>query len=207
MGYSHDIPGGAAWSVTVRAHRAVTFTALGDDANLALLLIGGDRVDRLNLPDTLKAQMSACVRAPMVLMSDRGLALASVTGSSLEWHDALTGFSARAGLVSELVKHGLGEADLHGCVNVFTKIAIDDVAGLAYVPGHCRAGDTLTLRTEQDVLLVAAATPHPYRPGRSAPAGVRVEVDVVEPAGPGDPSHRFRDESARALDQTRKALL
>src|ERR1019366_7305437 len=125
--YRHDIAGGSAWSTPVRAGRLITLTALDADANLSVLLIGSDRLDRLNVPDTLKAQMSACIRAPMVLMSDRGLALASVVASSLDWHDALTGFAhdrsciglTSNGLIIELAKHGLGEADLHGCVNFF----------------------------------------------------------------------------------------
>jgi uncharacterized protein len=230
MGYAHEIPGGAAWSATLRAARTVTFTARGADANLSLLLVSADRLDRLNIPDTLKAQMSACIRPPMVLMSDRGQALASVTGSSLDWHDALTGFgheshlrrfgpssygtdrndwrrAAHTGLVSELTRHGLSEVDLHGCVNVFTKIAVADDSGLSYSPGHCRDGDTFTLRTEQDLLLVAATAPHPMNPGPWAPAPVLVEVGIAEPPAPDDPSRTFRDESARALDETRKALL
>jgi len=242
MGYAHEIPGGAAWSAVVRAGRRVTLTARGDDANLSLLLFGQDfgaRLDRLNIPDTLKAQMSGCIRPPMVLMSDRGQALASVTASTLDWHDALTGFghefhlerfgpssyatdrnewrrAARTGLVSELTKHGLSEVDLHGCVNVFTKIAISDstvlgdTAGLAFVPQHGRAGDTFTLRTEQDLLLVASNTPHPMNPGRWAPAAVLVEVGIADPPAlsiSDDPSALFRDESARALEETRKALL
>ncbi|HEY1966839.1 MAG TPA: DUF1989 domain-containing protein [Pseudonocardia sp.] len=230
MGYAHEIPGGAAWSAPVRAGRTVTFTAAGPDANLCLLLVGSDRVDRLNIPDTLKAQMSACIRPPMVLMSDRGLALASVIASTLDWHDALTGFgheqhlsrfgpssygtdrnawrrAARTGLVSELTKHGLSETDLHGCVNVFTKIAVADDSGLSYRPGHCRTGDTFTLRTEQDLLLVTAATPHPMNDGPWAPPPVLVEVDIAAPPAEDDPSYTFRAESARALDQTRKALL
>jgi len=238
MGYAHEIPGGAAWSAVVRAGRRVTLTARGDDANLSLLLFGQDfgaRLDRLNIPDTLKAQMSGCIRPPMVLMSDRGQALASVTASTLDWHDALTGFghefhlerfgpssyatdrnewrrAARTGLVSELTKHGLSEVDLHGCVNVFTKISISDGtvdggAGLAFVPGHGRAGDTFTLRTEHDLLLVASNTPHPMNPGRWAPAAVLVEVGIADPPAPDDPSALFRDESARALEATRKALL
>ncbi|WP_028935991.1 DUF1989 domain-containing protein [Pseudonocardia spinosispora] len=230
MGYAHDIPGGAAWSARVRAGRTITFTADAADANLSVLLIGADRLDRLNVPDTLKAQMSVCIHAPMVLMSDRGQALASVVASSVDWHDALTGFgheshlgrfgpssyatdrnawrrAAHTGLVSELTKHGLSGTDLHGCVNVFTKIAVDDRAGLRYLPGHCTAGDTLVLRTEQDLLLVAAAVPHPMNPADWAPVGVRVDIDLAEPPEPDDPSHTFRPESARALDETRKALL
>lgn len=242
MGYQHEIPGGAAWSATVRARRRVTFTAGGPDANLVLLIVGADRTDRLNIPDTLKAQMSACIRPPMVLMSDRGLALASVVESSLGWHDALTGFghdthlerfgpssyagdrnawrrSARTGLISELTKHGLGETDLHGCVNVFTKIGISERAGLTYVDGHCRGGDTFTLRSEQDVLLIVAATAHPMNPAPWTPAAVTVAVAADlgdEPpicaeqpicAAPDDPSYLFREESARALVATREAFL
>ncbi|MCW2524275.1 MAG: Urea carboxylase-related aminomethyltransferase [Frankiales bacterium] len=233
--YRHEIPGGAAWSSPVRAGRLVTFTAQGPDANLTTLLLGADRLDRLNVPDTLKAQMSARITAPMVLMSDRGLALASVTASSLDWHDALTGIgheqhltrfgpssygvdrndwrrSARTGLVSELNKHGLGEADLHGPVNFFTKVGITEDAkcSFGFVTGHSGAGDSVTLRTEQDVLVVCAATQHPLNPGPYAPAAVLVEVSLAPPtelAGPDDPSVQFRPESARALEQTRKAFL
>jgi uncharacterized protein YcgI (DUF1989 family) len=235
MGYRHEIPGGAAWSATVRAGRRVEFTAGGAGANLALLIIGADRLDRLNVPDTLKAQMSACIRPPMVLMSDRGLALASVVGSTLDWHDALTGFghdthlerfgpssyaldrngwrrSARTGLVSELTKHGLSESDLHGCVNVFSKVAVTGDSRLSHVAGHCRDGDTLTLRAEQDLLLVAATAPHPMDPGPWSPPSVHVTVTAgAEPVAgdlvPDDPSYLFRDESARALTATREAFL
>lgn len=218
--YRHDIPGGSAWSAPVRGGRLVTLTALGAGANLSVLLVGSDRLDRLNVPDTLKAQMSACIRAPMVLMSDRGLALASVVASSLDWHDALAGFAQSRlrhgpfsngpvsnGLSIELAKHGLGEADLHGCVNFFSKVAIDQQARLRFVPGHSRARDTVTLRTEQDLLLFATATAHPLDDTEYCdPAAVRVEVGLAAPPEPGDAPARFRPESARALDQTRKVF-
>lgn len=226
-GFGHDVPGGAAWSAPVPAGRLITLTALDAGTNAAVLLFGADRLDRLNVPDTLKSQMSACVRAPMVLMSDRGLALASVTSSTLDWHDCLTGFghdrhldrfgpssyatdrngwrrSARTGLLSELTKHGLGEADLHGCVNFFSAVvpADDERATLGYRTGHASAGDTVTLRTEQDVLLVLSTAPHPLAPGGWAPGALRIEVGPAPAVGPDDPSLQFRDESARALEMT-----
>jgi len=230
--YSHEVPGGAAWSTPVQAGRLVTLTALGDGANCSTLLIGRDRLDRLNVPDTLKSQMSACIAAPMVLMSDRGLALASVVESSLDWHDCLTGFghdahlkrfgpssyaehrndwrrSARTGLLSELTKHGLGESDLHGCVNFFAKVAIaaDDSASLAFVPDHSRACDTVTLRTELDLVLVLSTAPHPLDDSTAyAPAGVRVDVTRAPAVAEDDASWTFRDESARALEETRRVL-
>jgi uncharacterized protein YcgI (DUF1989 family) len=232
VSWAHEIPGGAAWSTPVRAARLVTLTALGPDANASVLLFGPDRLDRLNMPDTMKAQMSACVRPPMVLMSDRGLALASVVSSTVDWHDCLTGFghdahleqfgpssyaehrndwrrSARSGLVSELTKHGLGEADLHAPVNFFGKVRIDvhdTRAALAWVGGHADAGDQVVLRTEQDVLLVLSTAPHPLSTAAYAPAGVLVEVTPAPAAAEDDPSWLIRDESARALEMSRRVL-
>ena len=231
MSYAHEIPGGAAWSAPVPAGRLVTLTALADDANATVLLFGADRLDRLNVPDTMKAQMSARVRPPMVLMSDRGLALASVVSSTSDWHDCLTGIghdvhlerfgpssyaehrnewrrSARAGVVSELAKHGLGEADLHGPVNFFTKVGIaEDARGsLSWVAGHSDTDDDVVLRTEQDLLVVLSTAPHPLSTGPYEPAGVRITVTPAPHPTPDDPSLLFRPESARALEMSRRVL-
>jgi len=183
----------------VRAGRLVTLTALGPDGCASVLLFGADRLDRLNVPDTCKAQMSACIRPPMVLMSDRGLALASVVASSLEWHDCLTGCGqARAGLLSEMAKHGLGESDLHGSVNFFSQVipGDDERATLSYRSGHSVEGDCVTLRTELDLLLVVS-TPR---------VGVRIDVTPAPVPGPDDASAQFRDESARALEMSGRVL-
>lgn len=229
---SHDIPAGAAWSVLVRSGRELRLTALGPGANCSTLVFAAHHpVDRLNVPDTLKAQLSAKVCPPMVLMSDRGLALCSVTGSSLRWHDALCGHSldahvarfgpssyerdgnawrrsARAGLLAELRKHGRGTADLHGCVNFFAKAAIsDDPAGtLAFEPDHALTDDWVALRAELDLLVVLSTAPHPLDP-RWAPQAVRAQVRAVEPAGRDDPSWTFRAESERALLLAREVLV
>lgn len=228
---SHDIPPGAGWSLQVRAGRALRLTALGPGANCSTLLFAAnDPVDRMNVPDTLKAQMSARIHPPMVLMSDRGVGLASVTGSSLDWHDALCGHStdvhvaafgpssyatdrnewrrsARSLLVSELTKHGRGVADLHATVNFFSKVATsdDETGTLMFVAEHSVAGDWVSLRCEVDLLVVCATAPHPLD-ARWQPAGVRAEVLAMSPPAPDDPSALFRDESARALAAARSVF-
>jgi uncharacterized protein YcgI (DUF1989 family) len=189
-----------------------------------LLYAAADPLERLNIPDTLKAQMSACVRAPLVLMSDLGRALCSVTGSSLDWHDAVTGHSldhhvaqrfgpsdyaadgndwrrsARALLLDELATLGLGKRDLHATVNWFVKVAPDS-AGVLSWQAHAKTGDWVSLRAEQDVLVVIGTAPHPLDPAQSwAPAGIRAAMSTVDSPGPGDPSRVFRAESARALE-------
>ncbi|HEY0559991.1 MAG TPA: DUF1989 domain-containing protein [Frankiaceae bacterium] len=229
----HTVPGGAAWTVRLRAGRVLRLALAGDGGNAAVLLFpDADRHDRLNVPDTLKAQLSFCVRPSMVLMSTLGRGLATVIGSSLDWHDAVTGhslpahlarfgpssyatdrndqrLSARDGLVSELRKQGLGERDLHACVNFFSKVvpADDDRGTLSFVPGHGRAGDWVELRAALDLLVVLATAPHPMDAASWQPAGVRVTV-LDRPDSPDRSASAVpvRDESRRAL-ATAEAVL
>jgi urea carboxylase-associated protein 2 len=229
-----QIPAGAAWSLVLRRGEQLRLVALADGANASLLLHAVERpLERLCVPDTLKAQLQARVRPPMVLLSDAGRALVSMTGSSLDWHDALTGCSnqaqvhdrygpsdyaadrnawrqsARTGLLDELAKHGLGERDLAPTVNLFSKVAVADDAraSVTFVPGHARAGDWVALRAELDVLLTLSTAPHPLDPRPSwAPSGLAVEVSPAEPPGADDPSRTFRAESARALAETERTV-
>ena len=202
MNGAHAVPGGAAWSLRLPRGRALRLDCLADGANASMLAYAAvDPVERLNIPDTLKAQMSGCVRPPMVLMSGHGRALCSVTSSSLDWHDAVTGYSTVAAgrLLDELATLELGRRDLHASVNWFTKVAPDANGGLDFVPGHARAGDTVTLRAEQDLLLLLCTERHPLDPETAPPAGVRATVTPAGPVPATDPSWTFRPESARAL--------
>jgi uncharacterized protein len=224
---SYDLPGGAAISLVIPVHDVVRLTTLGEGGNVSMLLFAArGPYERLNLPDTLKAQMSARITAPMVLMSHLGKALASVTGSSLDWHDALTAHStdeqvlarygassygvdrnewrrsARKGLLDELWKHDLGPRDLHANVNWFTKVVPgDDERGtLRFVEGWSSAGDWVDLRAEQDLLMVLSTSMHPLDPSPEwAARGLRVDLGHGLPPAHDDPSRLFRAESARSL--------
>jgi urea carboxylase-associated protein 2 len=227
-GYSIEVPGGAAESLRLRRHRTLTLRALGPGANVSMLIYAlDDPTERLNVPDTLKAQMSARIKPPMTLMSDMGRALASVTGSSLDWHDAITGHSlptaveqrfgpssyaedrnewrrsARFGLLTELWKHDLGARDLHANINFFSKVAAagDERGSLTYVPGHAAEGDWATLRAEIDLLIVLSTSPHPLDPAETwHPAGVLLEVAESPAPGADDASRTWRAETGRSLE-------
>ncbi len=224
---TYDLPGGAAISLVVPAHDVVRLTTLGSGGNASMLIFAArSPYERLNVPDTLKAQMSARITPPMVLMSHLGKALCSVTGSSLDWHDAITGhstddqvrerfgessygvdrnewrLSARRGLLNELWKHDLGERDLHATVNWFTKVvpADDERGTLTFVTDHATAGDWVELRAEQDVLIILSTSMHPMDPSTEwLPRGLRIEVRHGEAPPDDDPSRLFRAESARSL--------
>ena len=234
-GYSIEVPGGAAESLRLRRHRTLTMHSLGFGPNVSMLIYAlDDLTERLNVPDTLKAQMSARIRPPMTLISDMGRALASVIGSSLDWHDAITGHSlsdavesrygpssyaadrndwrrsARSALLDELWKHGLGLRDLHANVNFFSKVAAsDDERGtLRYVPGHAAEGDWVSLRAEIDVLVVLSTAPHPLDPTETwDPAGIRLEVAAGPAPGPDDPARNWRAETSRAMELAERSYV
>jgi uncharacterized protein len=230
---AETVPGGAARSFVLRRHTLLRLEADGPGACASTLLYAADRLaERLCVPDTLKAQMQVRIRPPMALMSDAGRALASVTGSSLDWHDALSGHStdrhvarygptsyqqhrngwrqsARAGLLDELAKWDLGERDLHATVNFFCAVvpSDDDRGSLSWRPGHCTAGDWVQLRAETDVLVVLSTAPHPLDPATEwRPAGVRLTTRAGATPGADDPTRTFRAESARSLAETERSV-
>jgi len=199
---SHTVPGDAGWSLRLPRGYALRLECLGAGGNASMLAYAAaDPVERLNIPDTLKAQMSGCVRPPMVLMSGHGRALCSVVSSTVDWHDAVTGYGPAAGrlLLDELATLGLGRRDVHATVNWFSKVAPNAAGGLAFVPGHARSGDSVTLRAEQDLLLVMCTARHPLDPDPAPAPAVRATVSPAEPVSDTDPSWTFRPEAIRAL--------
>src|ERR1700733_8121962 len=104
--YTEEIPGGGAWSGVVRRHMTLRLTDLEGGANVGLMAYNADHpLDRLNLPDTLKAQYTARLTRGHVLMSDMGRALISITADTVGWHDPLGGHGNTA-----LVKSKYGTA-------------------------------------------------------------------------------------------------
>lgn len=228
--FEEIIPAGAMWSMAIARHRLVRFAALGANANLAALLFNARQpLDRLNVPDTLKALHTAKLTRGHVLMSDMGHALASLVDDSLGWHDPLGGLSTRAEIEAkygahpyqefrngwhrnardnflvELGKHGLGERDIVANVNFFSRVAADDEGRLSFTADHAPAGANFTLRTEMDVLLVLSNTPHPLAPAGAYPrVDVKIEIESADAPAADDFCRNFRPECARALALTER---
>ncbi|HZG85606.1 urea amidolyase associated protein UAAP1 [Paenibacillus sp.] len=227
--WSKTIPPGGKWSGTVGKNKLVRFTTAEAGANVAALLYHADDLtERYNMPDTLKAQYTAHLTAGNVLMSDNGRALASIVEDSLGWHDPLGGITtkdlterkygkttyqelrngwlknARDNFAAELTRNGLGLRDLVPVVNLFSKVVCEEGGALRFVPGHCPAGATVTLRTELDTLFVVSNTPHPLDPSETYPS-VPVTIEVL-PAEPVDPATdrcvNHRGENRRAFENT-----
>ncbi|RXZ01401.1 urea amidolyase associated protein UAAP1 [Fictibacillus sp. S7] len=227
---SYVIPAGGKWSVTIQRGKQITFTALGDGANVSLLLYNASNTaERYNMPDTLKAQHTSHLTAGHVLMSDNGRVMASITEDSLGWHDPLSGYVTRKtvderfGKTSyqkkrndwyrsgdenfkvELFRQGMTVRDLVPVVNLFSKVFCNEDGELHFVPGHSKKGDVITLRTEMDVILMVSNTPNPLDSSSSYPS-VPIELLVTDaaPVAEDDPCVNHCPENRRAFENTWK---
>ena len=225
---SERVPGGGHWSYSLPRGTTLRLTALDAGANLSLVLYSSrEKLERYNMPDSLKAQHTAHYTRGHVLMSDMGRAMASITADSLGWHDPLgllldnwrmrekygahdyqsarNGMyrSGRDGLLIEIGKYGLAKRDLVAPVNFFSKVAVDAEGRFRYVSGHAQAGDYVDLRLDMDVLVAFSAAPHPLDPSPEyAPGKVGLAVWRSGPAPADDYCRAFRPENARALFNT-----
>lgn len=230
---SEQIPAGGMWSMRIQRHRTLRLTALAAQANVSALFFNATNpLDRLNVPDTLKALHTAKITKGHVLMSDMGHALASVVEDTLGWHDPLAGYStpeiirksfgtgsyqecrndflrnSHDNFLIELNKHGLGLRDLVACINFFSKVTANDQGQLHLQSDHCKGGEGITLRTEMDLLVVLSNAPHPLHPAGEYPrVPVEVTVATSTPAGEDDFCRNFRPECSRSMSLTERLYL
>ncbi len=225
---SDVLRGGAMWSWTLKRGTALRLTDVDGGANVSALLLNADApLERYNMPDTLKAQFIAYLTRGNVLYSDMGRVLASITEDSCGWHDTLCGATdakmtdakygattyqnqrndmyrnGRDNFLVELGKYGLGRRDMPVPVNFFSKVVVDDEGNLRWQPGHSKAGVTVELRAEMNVLVVLSNTPHPLDPSATyAPKPVRLQIKRVPPPAADDACRLFRPENGRGFANT-----
>lgn len=228
--FEETLPGGGLWSWPLRRHTTLRLTDLEGGTNVGLMAYNADHpLDRLNLPDTLKAQYTAKLTLGNVLMSDMGRALLSITADTVGWHDPLGGhgnaalLKAKYGVATyqekrndwyrnahdnfliELAKHGLGKRDLVANVNFFSRLDVDAEGKMKFHPAHSKAGDRLDLRAEMNVLVVLNTCQHPLDPSpHYAPKPVKLTVLKTPPPGPDDLCRNFRSENQRSFTLTER---
>ena len=83
--WSKTLRPGEKWSGNIGRGKYIHFKALGDDANVSMLMYNMlDTSERYNMPDTLKAQFISSLTKGNVLMSDNGRVLASIVEDRLQ---------------------------------------------------------------------------------------------------------------------------
>jgi urea carboxylase-associated protein 2 len=231
--FTVDLRGGSTWSHVLKRHTALRLTDLEGGANVALACFNYENLtERLNLPDTLKAQHIARLTAGSALYSDMGRVLLSVTEDSVGWHDPLAGFAdakavaakygarsyqehrndwypdAKTGFLLELGKYGMTIRDLPAVVNFFSKVQVDDGGGMVFAPNHSAAGAFVELRSEMNTLVVINTCPHPMNPARKYPRRpVRLTVKRVPAPAAADPCRLSRPENERGFILTERYFL
>jgi len=196
------IPGGNHWSGILRRGNTLRLTDLEGGANVSALFYNKEeKLERYNMPDTLKAQNTAFLTSGNVCYSDMGRILCSLTADTVGWHDTICGVSdamliekkygkanfqthrnemfrsGKDGLLIELGKWGLGKRDLVPNVNFFSKVTADENGLLTYQSGNSKAGDMVDLRFEMNALVVLSTSPHPLDPKKQYnPAAIKLSA-------------------------------
>jgi len=228
--WEHIVPNGTHWSGLLRRGTALRLTDIDGGANCSVIMFNPeDKLERYNMPDTLKAQHTALLTRGHCLYSDMGRIFCSIIDDSLGWHDSLCGVSdtamsnakygeshyqqqrnemvrsGRDSLLIELGKYGLGARDLGPTVNFFSKVSADESSRLQFHPAHSKAGDHVDLRFEMNTLLCLTTVPHPLDPNPAyAPRPVKLTAWHVATAGTDDFCHNSCPENQRGFENTER---
>jgi uncharacterized protein len=231
--FEETLRGGGMWSSRLQRHTTLRITDLEGGANVGLMAYDADQpLDRLNLPDTLKAQYTAKLTCGHVLMSDMGHALLSITADTVGWHDPLGGHgnansvkqkygeanyqekrndwyrNARDNFLIELGKYGLGKRDLVANVNLFSRVDVDGEGKMRFHPENSKAGHYVDLRAEMNVLVVLNTCQHPLDPNpKYAPKPVQLSFRKTAPPGADDFCRNFREENKRSFILTERLFI
>ena len=222
------VVGGGHWSGLLRRGATLRLTDVHGGGNASVMFYNyDDRLERYNMPDTLKAQATAFLTKSCVCYSDMGRVLCSITDDTCGWHDTICGVltpelqqrkygtaryqehrndcyrNAYDGLLVELGKYGLGKRDLSANVNFFSKVTVSEGGTLAFHGGHSRPGSYVDLRFEMNVLVVLAACPHPLDPEPGyKPRDIRLTAWHSRPAPRNDPCRTRCPENERGFRNT-----
>jgi urea carboxylase-associated protein 2 len=231
--WEETLPGSSTWSHILKRGTALRIEALEDHCNVGAIFFNADNpTERLNLPDSLKAQHIARLTAGSALFSDMGRILCSITDDTLGWHDPLGGCSDDAmveqkygklsyqqgrnhwhrstldGFLIELAKYGLTARDLTMNVNFFSKVEVLADGSMNFVPNFSRAGDAVELRAEMNTLVILNTCQHPMEPGsRYKERSVKLVLKRVPPPAGDDLCRTACEENRRGFTLTERYFL
>jgi urea carboxylase-associated protein 2 len=222
------VAAGSHWSGLLRRGTTMRVMDVAGGGNIAMLLYNyDDRLERYNMPDTLKAQHTAYLTRGFVCYSDMGRVLCSITDDTCGWHDTICGVAnARdvrekfgesrfqeqrnayfkngyESLLAEMSKYGLGKRDLAANINLFSKVTVADSGDLQFHPRHSQPGAYIDLRFEMNTLVILASCQHPLDPDAAyQPREARMTAWHSRPAPRNDPCRTRCPENERGFKNT-----
>ncbi len=179
------LPGGAYWHGVIKRGNTLRVTDLAGSQGVSLICYNADNpVERLNVADTAKIQFNAFLKKGMVIYSDMGRILISITEDTSGYHDLICGCSnansnaakygegsynkygesdynnSRNNFLKALGKRGLTRKDLMPNLNLFSRVNVHPGGSLEYVSGNEKPGGFVDLRAEMNVLAIVSNCPH-----------------------------------------------
>jgi uncharacterized protein len=224
--YSTHINGGSHWSLRVRKGTTMTLTDTQGNANVGMLFYNPENLlERYNAPDTLKCQHTFKLTRGHCLYSDMGRIFCSIIDDDFGWHETICGNSNAKQVVErwgqrdyqqhsnewlqngydaflvELVKYGLGRADMASNVNWFSQVTANDEGVLQLETDQNKANSSVTLRFEMDTLVILHTCPHPMNQVDTYPMlGIDIDLGVADVVKSDDYCRNFRPENQRGFE-------
>lgn len=231
--WEETLPGSSAWSHVLKRGSALRIETLESGSNVGAMFLNADNLsEKLNLPDTLKAQHIGRLLKGAVLFSDMARILCSITHETTGWHDPLGGCSDAAlveqkygklsyqaarnlwhqnaldNFLIELAKYGLDSRDLMMSVNFFSKVEVALDGSMQFIPDFAPAGSTVELRAEMNTLVILDTCQHPMDPDSVfVQRPVKLTVKQVGAPDADDFCRNFRPENARGFTLTERYFL
>jgi len=227
--YEDVLNGGCHWSMTMRRGTGLRFIDNEGGANVGMLLFNpANTLERYNAPDTLKCQHTFKLHRGHCLYSDMGRVFCSIVEDSVGWHETVCGSLSREmmharwgehsyqdyhndfyqsghdSFLVELAKYGLGIRDMGACLNLFSKVSVEDNGNLVFEPNNSQAGDFVELRFEMDTLVLLHTCPHPMNEAADYPRrAVNYQIRQHQAVADDDYCKNFCEENQRGFENNR----
>jgi urea carboxylase-associated protein 1 len=179
-----DIVGAQApWSGIVRAGEELAIVDLAGNQAVDFLVYGyPDTRERYSFSETIAAQANIFLTTGSVLRSAEGAALMTIVDDQCGRHDTVGGACSKESNTLRYGHHtrhqnacvenfltagaayGLGKRDLVPNVNWFMNVPVESDGTLGIVDGISAPGLTVTLRADQDVLVLVSNCPQVNNP-------------------------------------------
>jgi uncharacterized protein len=222
------LPGGAYWHYVIKRGNALRVTDLEGSGGVSMICYNADSpIERLNVADTAKIQFNAFLKKGMVIYSDMGRILFSITEDTSGSHDLICGCSnaasnaakygegtynkygesdynnSRNNFLKALGKRGLTRKDLMPNLNLFSRVAVRPNGDLEYIAGNEKPGSFIDLRAEMNVLVIISNCPHVLHPDTVyKPKPIQLTVWKSSTPAPDDLCRTANEEVIRGFINT-----
>jgi len=177
------VPARAPWDAVVKAGQTLRIIDLeGNQAVDFLLYALADDAERYSFQDTMAAQGNIFLRTGSVLRSNEGRPMATITDTSVAYHDTIGGACScesntlRYGhhtksqhacvenFLQANARWGRGKRDMVPNINWFMNVPVEADGALGIVDGISAPGLYVDLRAEMDLVAIVSNCPQINNP-------------------------------------------